>query len=340
MNKKKHLKLLFFTVTLSLTSVLAPAHAQQFLKPVTDYLYVDPPKDWAWVYSAGANPTNFIHEYVPNGESIHEWSKFLSVIAVGPAHMRRSAHGYWQTRFRAMHKSCTDLKYDVLDTTEDDRWYFIHCKVKDGHILPGADKETRHEVTVFRMLRTNAALYQIHYSWHGDNEAIGNPNNHVAFIQEAREMVSHVKVCDLSNGKPCIGFDNQDRFLLHGETPDEEAPKCYRDDAKSCKPAVVLTFQPTGTIDPDVQTGLVILKWSQIDLLDLQQFLKIFRSIEMQLNTNKPVTVTITGPAVDHQVTAEERVKVLSFGNYLHWLLVAKKAASPLQSSILVKNFW
>jgi|GEM_PF-1222528 len=302
-----------------------------------DFVLDARPDGFVHAYEKGTL-SRFIIEYIPAGESLERWTRMLSIIAAGPVATLPDSDAYAARLFQAMRGSCAELNATKLSAAGGDIRFRVACDpVAAGKSIPGGEG-LRWELGVYRFVRTEEALYQIHYVEHGTEPPTRERREQI--YVEAAAAVDQVLVCRLDAADPCPPLDV---YLLGGKQPPVVGtPPCRDDPGESCSPGAIFSVPAAARLptDPSKKKALLYVNFAEEDLSSVATMSRYANTIISNLNQGTPeVVLVIRGPSPDYVVTAADRVRVGTFLTVLRSVMVSQNVVDATAMRFSFLNF-
>lgn len=337
--KNKILGTIVFTIVISAFSVtpFAQQKITDTLPAYQDFVLDVQPDGFVHAHEQGFL-NRFIIEYIPKGESLESWTRILVIVGLGPAKSLPDIDSYAARMFHAIRGNCETMDVSELSSTEGDARFRVACDpVAAGVSIPGG-QDLQWEIGIYRFVRTDEALYQIHYLEHG-TEAPSRTKREKVYA-DAADAVDKVLVCQLNGPNACPPLDE---YVLGTEPqPVTGEPPCRSNDAVPCNPAAIFSAPAAAALptDESAKKALLTLDFSKVDLSATETLRHYANIIIKSLSEGHPeVTLVIRGPSPNYAVTAEDRVRVGTFLQVLRSFLVNQRVVDPNALQINFLNF-
>lgn len=319
------------------TQAQAQAQKLEKLPAYHDFIVDIQPDGFVHAHEQGAL-NRFIIEYIPKGDSLEQWHRMLSIIALGSAKVLPDADRYAALFFKQIESACEKLDVAKLSAPAGEARYRVACDpIAAGQSIPGGNG-LRWELGVYRFVKTGEALYQIHYVEHG--KEVPSQSRREQIYAEAAAAVGNVLICRLDAAAPCPPLDS---YVLDGEAqPVSGEPPCRSNDAAPCNPAVVYGIPAAAGLptDPSAKKALLTVDFSAEDLSLPDTLSRYAGAIINRLRSGSPeVTMLIRGPSPDYRVTAEDRVRVGTFLMVMRSVLIRQGVVDPNLQRFAFYNF-
>lgn len=319
----------------------APAFGQarnsQNAQVYKDFILDLQPKGFTHAHEQGSL-SEFIIEYIPKGESLKNWTRILSIHAPGYTKPLPEMAAYTALFFKSMKRVCETLNISPLSASKNESRFRVACdSVAPNMSLPGGTG-LKWEIGVYRFVKTEEALYQIHYVEHGAQPLTQNKREEI--LSAAAKAVDKVVVCQLTGPSPC---PNLDLYLL-GKTPQplEGDPPCRSNAAVHCNPAAFFDAPLAAGLpkDDSAKKALLFMDFSKEDPSSVEVLKGYLGTFIKHLKAGHPgVTLVIRGPSRDYAVTKEDRARVGTFLQLLRRHLVKHRLVDANAMQFTFLNF-
>lgn len=342
---------LSLSVFTSLIFSLHPVSAEQLEKvnaiPTQyDYMQISDQDGLVHAYEKGAF-SNFIREYIPEGETVKKWTRMLSIAGLGPASSTPNAKKAPKQLIEMMEKfSCAEFKIIPVRKTNSENVFHTYCKTNTSVKIPNIDLREV-ELATYRFIKTDETLYQIHYSQHGSKKKMGElfGSNGEEFWSKGLEMVNNIDICNFKETSPCIGLDidaiNGNPVLDDNgniATP-AETPPCRLSNDIPCNPSAAVIIQNDNP-DEKVKNSLIIINAEAEDISSVALMNRTVGQIAFALKKKAPIiTVVMRLDKKNSEVSSKTRAQAATFFNLVNTVLVGNNLVKKDLTSLHFYNF-
>lgn len=337
--KNKITGTIVFAILITALSATSFAQSKKIksLPAYQDFVLDVQPKGFVHAHEQGML-NRFIIEYIPKGDSLESWTRMLSIVALGSAKSFPDIKSFSARLFRGMRRSCEKLGVSDISATEGEARFRVACEpVAEGMSIPGG-QGLQWELGIYRFVRTNEALYQIHYVEHGTSTPSQMKREQI--YADAATAVDNVLICQLSEPNPCPPLDVY--ILGTAPQPITGEPPCRTNDAVPCNPVAIFSIPSAANLPTDklAKKALLFLDFTKEDPSSIEVLNQSVNAITKHLRAGHPeVTFLIRGASPDHAITAKDRVRVGTFLQVLRRVLVSQRIVDPNAMQFTFLNF-
>lgn len=326
----------FFTAILIFiqTSI---AFSQSQKLPANEDFFIDfAPEGFAHKYEQ-QNFNQVLIEFLPKDETLENWTQMLSLTGTAIANKVPDLAKYTEVFFSSYTDVCKQLDIVPVKQEQDEIILNVSCLTKDGSNIPGGEG-LKWENGVYRFVKTNKMIYQVHFVTHGSE--IPTDDRNTLYMQQAKNAVENVLICKLNDVDPCPPLD-QYTSAEGLPLPVSKLPPC-QSDGYSCNPSAMIEVAASNDIkvDETQKTAFMVLDFSKVDVQDPNVLRNYLGSIATALKQGVPgVLLVLRGDNPNSLITNEDRVKVGSFISYVRMFLVSQNLINPDKTKIIFHNF-
>lgn len=341
--------MIFFRLTIFtvLTALSYSSQAQtgawekiDYLPPYDDLVTVIPPESFKQVTNKGSY-SNFLWEYIAENEKLGNWTKLLSISALGSAKNAPDPKSYADSLFASFKSACRDVRTEQISKNSEPVTILAHCRVKKGGKVPGSN-DAEWEIGLYRFFKSNSAFYQLHFAWHGKGRApIRSEKRKSMFIEEAQKALNEVRICDLAARRPCLGldFDITDNAFVPLSTP---VPPCATDESRQCLSQVQITFVPAAQSlgNEEKKPKFMPINIVEINIVDLNYVQNLIGILKKELKSGIPLLIiSMTIKDADTLPTEIQRRQAGTLAAILRFSLIQQKVVKAEDVQIQFLNF-
>jgi len=319
------------------TPAFAQSRNAQTIQAYKDFIVDLQPKGFTHVHEQGSL-NKFIIEYIPEGESLKNWTRMLSILSAGYTKPLPEIKSTTTVLFRLMKQVCQELNISNLPAPKNEARFRVACDaVAPNMSLPGG-AGLQWEIGVYRFVKTEEAIYQIHYVEHGVEPL--DQNRREETFAAAANAVDKVVVCQLDGSSPC---PNLDLYLLERESqPLKGEPPCRSNDAVHCNPSAFFNAPLAAGFprDDSAKKALLLMDFSKEDPSSPEVLRYYTAAFIKNLRNGRPgVTLVVRGPSQDYAVTNDDRARVGTFLQLLRRNLVRLRVVDANAMQFTFLNF-
>jgi len=306
--------------------------------PQNEDFLIDPTPDGFEHKHEQRNYYNYIIEYLPEGQSLHNWTQMLSIIGMRDNAKIGGVKGYVRKFFNSFDTSCKNFKPKLYEQSKGEVVYEVQCVAMNNNSLQGG-KNLKWEYGVYRFIQTKEMIYQIHFVTHGAKKISRRIKE--KHLKQAHEEVKKISLCNLAGAEPCQSLDIYTSLKEPILFP-KGIPPCRSIEALSCDPSAQFSVAPADTIkiDEKKKKALIFMDFSKQDPTDFKTLQIIFKKIAATLKSGAPqVILVIRGASRNVKISSEDRVKIGTFMTNLRALLIVQKVINADSLSFLFFNF-